>query len=396
MSSANKAIQFAVASATGPAFSGSMSIGTWYALSGSAPDLGLSATNVSSDVDPDPGRSQAYSGQSGFGAIFTAWGSGCIASSLGSDGSFLFYGGGHRDYYGNGIVRFDITTRTWSMLTQPSTAGPFTAGASLTNGAYTDGTPSPPHPYNFEHFDTLSNSLVCLKSITNINAPDSGSSSVARPWMYSLTTSSWRRGPNNASILCPTNGCGCYDTTRNAFWTLDHSGGDFGKFDPAGDNGDGTFGTWTTSLQSASFGSGSQIAHDPVNDKLIVFNFSTGNLWLKDPNNIAAARVAVTQSGAPSMVALSGCDYSAQLGGFVVQMVGTGNAYLVKTTNNWANCTWTLLTASANGKNFSNTQANGNSVNGINGRSRIVEYGSVVLLLFARTAADPVLAMRLQ
>ena len=388
-------------SGAAPTFAEDMTLGKWEAISGNSPGLGLAATSsgtrYASNVDPNPSRSQPYSGSSGFNSIFTAWGSSIFVPTLGSKGSLLFYGGGHRDYYGNCIVRFDIATRQWSLLSQPSTAGPFTAGALLTNGAYTDGTPSPPHPYQFLQYDPISNSLVCLKSISNINAPDTGNSGVARPWMYDIDDAVWRRGPENTSLSCPSNGCACYDTTRHVFWTLDHAGGDFGQFNPAGDNGNGTFGSWTSSLQSASFGSGSAIGHDPDTDRLIIFNYTTGTLWRKDPNNIATARVAVTQTGAPSMVPLSPAEYSRELSGFVVMMAGTGNVYLVRTTNSWTSCTWTLLTTSTNGQNFSDIQDNGNPVNGINGRMRVAKYpGGAVLLYYVRTANDPVLSMRLR
>lgn len=369
-----------------------MTVGTWYAVSGNSPDLGLAATTsgtrYADDIDPDPGGVAAYKGSTGFAAIMDTWNSGIYTPALGVLGSMLYFGGGHRDYYGNVVIRFDLYTRQWSRFKDPSTAGPFSSGASLSNGAYTDGTPSPAHYYGYLEYDPISESLVCLKSITNINSPDTGSSSEARPWMLSLRTGTWRRGPLTNLINSPSGGHACYDIRRQVFWSMEFDQGDFASFDTARDNGDGTFGVWTVTDASGNYQIYSMIAHDPDNDALIILD-AAGSVWKKDPDNMAAARVAVSTSGATvSIDGQSAFNWSPVLGGFVYHRSDTGSLYLLSTSNNWSTGVWTSLTGNVNGKTFT-------VPNGFFNKSRTVEIGTNVVQVIATRTNAPVLMMRL-
>lgn len=391
MATADKAIQFVVSAAgSGPSWLSSMTVGIWYALNGSTPDLGLSVTPLASTIDPDPTNSQPYSA-GGFTNVWTAWNSMIYVPTLGTRGSLIFWGGGHRDTYNNGIYRFDIETRVFSVLKAPSLAGPFSSGAALTNGQYLDGTPSPPHTYTFIQHDLGTNSLVCLKSISHIDAPDNGtSSSLAIAQMYSFTTNTWRRSAQFTSFSSVTSGMACRDTTRNLLYAVNHTNGAFARFDPNVDNGNGTFGTWTLFTNSGQqFSDDSCMDHDPVNDALVIGNFNPGTWYRKNPASLSTARTAITVSGLPAISDQSSLAYCAALSGMVLHEKSTGDVYRLTTGNNWSTATATLLTTSNNGKSF--TVGNG----GMYQRSRPVTYGSQAVQFCSLNPGAPVLAMRL-
>lgn len=112
------------------------------------------STNFANTVDPCPANNCVYSDVSNFESIWTSWNGGAYLPELGSLGSLLMFGGGHFAYEGNCIVRFDLATRAWSLLTQPAPYGPGTPGWPTSGdvnpivgpwGAYPDGTPYPFH-----------------------------------------------------------------------------------------------------------------------------------------------------------------------------------------------------------------------------------------------------------
>lgn len=378
-----------------PSFVANMTIGTWYDISGASPDLSLSATNLADDIDPDPTLAEDYSGSVGFRGIMDAWNSGVFCPDLGASGSMLYYGGGHGDFFGNCIIRFDIASRTWSMLFPPSEAGPFD-GSTLTNGAYIDGTPSPPHTYQYLQYDPVSKSLVCIKAIDHVGASQSEPISTwALPWMFSVVDMEWRRGPNNTNTSSPSDGLMCYDSTRLGFWHCNHNNGVFTLYSPAGDNGDGTFGSWGSVLDSPNvYNSDCGMGLDPTTDSILFMDFIAGALYLKDPDNMAASRVTVTQSGKPTTPKQSSWEWCPRLGGFLCMLADTGNLYLVTSSNGWSNATWTLLTVATNGKDF--TTDNGQIFN----RIRVIEYGDSeddpVVCVFTNKVSSPAKSIRLQ
>ena len=389
MASSTKQIQFNVNSTAAPSYASLMTIGKWEDISGTTPGLGLSATNIPSNVDPDPTRSKPYSGGIGFRGIMDAWSSAVFCPTLGTYGSLLFYGGGHTDYWGNGVLRFDIGPRIWSMLTQPSEAGSFSG--TLANGAYIDGTPSPPHTYQYEQYDPISRSLVTIKAIDHVGASQSEPISTwALPWMFSTQTLTWRRGPLNSNTSSPSDGLMCYDSTRLGFWHCNHTNGVFTLYSPASDNGNGTFGTWSAIADSPDvYNSGSAMGHDPTTDRVLVMDFTAGALWRKSPSSMVTARAAVSQTGQPTTVKYSSWEWSSVLGGFICMIAATGNVYLVKSTNSWTSATWTLMTTNTNSKSFT-------APTGIFNRARVCEYGTIVLLVFGLSTSTPARAIRLQ
>lgn len=365
-----------------------MTIGTWYEISGSSPDLGLSATPLASAIDPDPDNSEDYAGTGGFNSIWGAWSGAMYTPNLGDFGAIVHYGGGHRDGYSNAIPSFDLDTRTHSLLRQPSTAGPFSNGALLTDGCYIDGTPSPPHTYQYVLYDEVTNSLVCLKSIERINAPDQGSASLAIAQMLSLDSFSWRHSQRLTTFSSASSGCACVDTTRHVMWALNHTNGDFARFDPDVDNGDGTWGTWTLFAAPGVFSDDMAMQYDPSNDAIVISNFNTGNWWRKDPTNMSAERVQISITGLPDIADQSSLDYSSAFGGMIVHEAKTGDVYVVTSQDNWATASGSLLTQNTNGKSFAAT-------NGFFSRSKTIQFGDKVVQVLERSSEVPVQAMRL-
>jgi len=117
-----------------PAWVTAQAAGTWGVIPGTA----LSA------VDPDPGRTAAYTGSSGQPAIVTAWGSAWLDPETGEQCTF---GGGHGDYFGNEFYRrlLGVASPAWARVSEPSNLGSYSAGTAT---AYSDGRLRSTHVYN--------------------------------------------------------------------------------------------------------------------------------------------------------------------------------------------------------------------------------------------------------
>ncbi len=95
------------------------------------------------------------------------------------------WGGGHDDYYGNELYAFDLSTATWSMLTDPSP--PTNPGSCVET--LEDGAPNSRHTYGglailprSDQLFAIGGSLAC--------GPGDGSASA---WLYSFGDRSWER-----------------------------------------------------------------------------------------------------------------------------------------------------------------------------------------------------------
>jgi hypothetical protein len=242
-------------------------------------------------------------------------------------------------------------------------------------------------------YEPVSNSLVCMRSMDHTGASASDPiSDWSLPQMFSYTTGTWRRGPNNyANIRAVTDALACYDSNRLCMWQCNHNTGEFAAFTPAGDNGNGTFGSWGPTFDDPGIYSRySAMGLDPGADRILFFNFRTSsNIYRKDPSNMAAARVTVTQIGAPTMIEGSSLQWVPALGGFVTMQSGTGNVYLVTSANGWTSATWTLLTSNVNGKTF-------DAGNGLFNKAQVATYGTLVLLFVQLSQSVPTLCMKLQ
>lgn len=211
------------------------------------PDAGKFATistGDAADANPCPGDSCVYSGTSGFAAVWTAWNGGAYAPTLGSLGSMLFFGGGHFSYHGNEVVRYELATRVFSRLSEPSLQGPgyttdWPAGASSEAGPaavgpygqYNDGTPYPVHTNMGCDFlppdaggGTLGSYVFISHDQTGIDAEDecriwrfdiAAALSAAPPWSVSNAITKFAAG--NGGAQRPGL---CQDSVRKGLWNL--------------------------------------------------------------------------------------------------------------------------------------------------------------------------------
>jgi len=156
--------------------------GTWLRV----PNSNLTAVN------PCPANNCSYSSASGFNAVMDAWSGGTFDSTR---NRLIVWGGGHNDYAGNEVYAFDMTTLTWSRLTNPSTPN------ASNSGIYADGTPSSRHTYGALAY------LPNVDRMFNAGGPtyQSGSSN-NMTWFFNFSNNTWQRR-TNAPI--PSNGQCC-------------------------------------------------------------------------------------------------------------------------------------------------------------------------------------------
>ena len=256
---------------TQPEWAAAMKIGEWYRISGDAPDLGLPPTQIGSRflVDTDPAYDLAlnpatnakerlrrllgrtwkspWQGRAGFSAITEAWNSAVYASRFGSSGSMVNFGGGHNNYFGSSVHAFDLSTRQWRRLTNgfvTSQSDAYGEGAIYPDVVYPDGSPLPPHTYDYVQYDEVGNDFILLKGQTELG-PNVKAAPI--PHLFNLDTLSWRSGPRHASAILNSGGFTTWDSKRRLLWghSGDAGGGNaFVAYCPDGFSSDGTVGTW--------------------------------------------------------------------------------------------------------------------------------------------------------
>jgi hypothetical protein len=256
---------------TAPSWVAAMQPARWYRLSGDRPDLGLAATAAGTryllDTDParDPHLNPArtlkerlrrhagrtplahWSGRLGFSAITEAWNSAVYASRFGRCGAMIVFGGGHANYYGSDVHAFDLDSREWRRISDGYTDGPVTdygAGARYASACYPDGSPLPPHTYDYVQYDASNNDYLLIKGQTELGR---NVQAVPIPHCFNLAGLRWRHGPRHPSAVLNSGGFTTWDPGRRVLWG--HSGDDGGGnafigFAPDGANPDGTCGRW--------------------------------------------------------------------------------------------------------------------------------------------------------
>lgn len=207
------------------------------------PDAGKFATvstNTPADIDPDPTNAAAYAGTDGLAAVWTVWNGGVLAPTLGDYGSLLMFGGGNQAYDGNGIVRYDLGTRLFSMLSEPLAHKTYTkpgeAGTNTGNtyvdvgggyigsplGTAGEQTPAPIHIYAgcvFLPSDAGGGSLGSYVFLTHfqnrINIED------AAFWRFDIALARWYKWTWTTGRNAGVNYNGlCYDSSRKKVWIL--------------------------------------------------------------------------------------------------------------------------------------------------------------------------------
>ena len=409
--------------------------GCWYQISGDHPDLKLPPTSPGTRylADNDPagdaklnaaktpkeffrrslGRRphSPWQGQCGFWAITEAWNGAVFASRFGASGSMIVFGGGHDDYFGSDVHAFDLATRQWSRISDGYIAGKaseYGAGAVYPDAVYPDGSPLPPHTYGYVQYDPEGNDYLLLKGQTELGPRVK---SAAIPHMFNLDSLSWRRGLRHPSAIIGSGGWTTWDASRRILWGHSgNSGNAFIGFSPDGDNGNGTFGSWTTLYPKKiqTHADHNAMAIDPMRDIIVAIVSASNALYALDPTE-PAREIARLSSGGdqPTISEYAALEYAPNLNRFVYYSAHDGpQIYSVAAPSGsmrsqltaavWS---WTNMLSSDN-RLDPVAHAAATSKFPVNrdhtfGRFRVAAYGLVDVAILIRHTDTPVYAMRL-
>lgn len=413
-----------------------MPVGQWCRISGNSPDLGLPATprgtrflednDPANDLALNPARSltermrrmigkrpsSAWHGRSGFTAITEAWNSAILASRFGVAGSMVVFGGGHDDYFGSDMHAFDLDTRRWSRISDgyvSGHAGAYGAGAIYPSSEYPDGSPLPPHTYDYLQYSPTSNDCVLIKGQIELGP---NVRAVAVPHMFNFDTLSWRKGPKHPTAVLNSGGFAAWDGTRNKIWghSGDAGGGNaFLSFDPSGENPDGTYGNWADTFPNKLVGVADHnaMAIDAVRDIIVMTVATRNELCALDPNHPELPVTHLHSSPSkPFIQEYAALEYSRNLDSFVYYSAVNGAAIHKITApigerwEEWSSGIWDwkslqnvdslnpivdAYVSSARKVNLSHTF----------GRFRIATYDEIDIAILVRHVDSPVYALRL-
>ena len=414
-----------------------MELGCWYAISGDRPDLELqpTATGTRYLVDTDPARDprlnpprtleermrralgrepeSPWCGTAGFSAITEAWNSAAYASQYGSSGSMILFGGGHNDYFGSAVHAFDLATREWRRLTDGYVSGregDYGEGARYPDAVYPDGSPLPPHTYDYVQYDATGNDYLLFKGQTELGH---NVKAIALPHLFNLDTLEWRHGPRHPTAILNSGGWTTWDGSRRVIWG--HSGDDAGGnafigYCPDGENGEGVFGRWTEHYPSKLPGVASHNAMqiDPLRDIIVVSVHARDALYAIDPADPEREIVRIESTGSkPQLRPFAALEYAPSLESLLYfSPLDHGTIYAVassraprshdKLGGQW---TWqpyrpedNALDPIADAARRSRYPVN---LGQAFGRFRIASFGATDLAILVRHVDSPVYAMRL-
>ena len=414
-----------------------MSLNRWYAISGDHPGLDLAPTPRGTRylVDSDPARDprlnpartirerarrivgrvpkSPWNGIAGFSAITEGWNGAAYASRYGASGSMIVFGGGHNDYFGSDVHAFDLATREWRRIVDgyvSGSEGAYGAGAVYSAAVYPDGSPLPPHTYDYVQYDAAGNDYLLFKGQTELG-PDV--KAVAIPHMFNLDTLRWRHGPEHPTAILNSGGCTTWDASRRVLWG--HSGDDGGGnafigFHPDGDNGNGTFGHWTDRFPNKLPGIANHNAMqiEPIHDIIVVSVHARNELHAIDPADPGRAIVRLRSAGArPRLRPYAALEYAANLARLVYfSPVDDGIVYTIAAANarrpggkfddewTWHACQPVAdsLRPIADAASQSRFAVN---MSQVFGRFRIASFGAIDLAILVRHVDSPVYAWRL-
>jgi hypothetical protein len=427
---------FSMAPAT-PTWVERMSLHRWYAIAGDHPELGLPPTAPGTRylIDTDPARDpelnpprtikerlrrmlgrepkSPWGGVAGFSAITEGWNGAAYASRYGSSGSMIVFGGGHNDYFGSDVHAFDLASREWRRIADGYVSGgdeEYGAGARYPDSVYPDGSPLPPHTYDYVQYDPLGNDYLLFKGQTELG-PEVKAAAI--PHLFNLDTLTWRHGPQHPTAILNSGGWTTWDASRRAVWG--HSGDDGGGnafigFSPDGDNGDGTFGRWFDRFPSKLPGVANHNAMqiDPLRDIIVVSAHGHDELYAIDPADPEREIVRLKSTGSkPVLRPYAAMEYAPNLDrlvyfspmdGAIVHTIAAPNerASRDKFVGQW---TWHAYEPAA-GTLDPIRDAASRSRYPVNlsqtfGRFRIASFGAIDLAVLVRHVDSPVYAMRL-
>jgi hypothetical protein len=427
---------FAMTPAT-PTWAEQMSMRRWYAISGDHPELGLPPTalgtrylidtNPARDPELNPPRTieerlrrilgrepkSPWHGVAGFSAITEGWNGAAYASRYGGSGSMIVFGGGHDDYFGSDVHAFDLGSREWRRIADGYVSGgndEYGEGARYPNSVYPDGSPLPPHTYDYVQYDPVGNDYVLLKGQTELG-PDV--KAVATPHLFSLDTLAWRHGPRHPAAILNSGGWTTWDALRRVVWG--HSGDDGGGnafigFSPDGDNGDGTFGRWSNHFPNKLPGVANHNAMqiDPLRDIIVVSVHAHDELYAIDPADPEHEIVRLKSAGSkPALRACAAMEYAPNIDRLVYfSPLNGGIVYAIAAPHERASrdkfvepWTWHAYEPTADTLDPIRDAASRSrypvNLSQTFGRFRVASFGAIDLAILVRHVDSPVYAMRL-
>ena len=260
-----------------------------------------------------------WHGVAGFSAITEGWNGAAYASRYGGSGSMIVFGGGHNDYFGSDVHAFDLSSREWRRIADGYVAGgpdEYGAGARYPDAVYPDGSPLPPHTYDYVQYDQVGNDYVLFKGQTELG-PDV--KAVAIPHLFNLDTLTWRHGPRHPTAILNSGGCTTWDASRRVVWG--HSGDDGGgnafiALRPDGVNKDGTFGRWHDHFPNklSGFANHNAMQIDPRRDIIVVSVHAHDALYAIDPADPGREIVRLASVGSkPALHPYAALQYAPNL-----------------------------------------------------------------------------------
>jgi len=264
---------------------------------------------------------------------------------------------------------------------------------------YPDGSPLPPHTYDYVQYDDVGNDVVLLKGQTELGPHVQA---VAIPHLFNLDALKWRRGPRHASAILNSGGFSTWDAHRRLLWG--HSGDDGGgnafvAFSPDGRNADGTSGNWREFHPNKLIGEANHNAMQilPSADRIVLALHARDTLAILDPNRPDAQIDPVASRGAkPRLHEYASLQYSPQLNALVYYSASDGalvHAIEVDRGAHWRSLTdASSLDPIDDAARRSRYQVNRTHTFG---RFRVAHFGAVDVALLVRHIDSPVYAMRL-
>ncbi len=325
----------------------------------------------------------------------------------------IVFGGGHNDYFGSDVHAFDLLSRQWRRISDGYVRGDhgdYGAGARYPNSVYPDGSPLPPHTYDYVQYDPLGNDYLLLKGQTELGKEVKA---VAIPHLLNLDTLRWRRGPKHPTAILNSGGWTTWDDSRRVLWG--HSGDDGGGnafvgFHPDGDNGDGTFGRWTDRFPNKLPGIANHNAMQihPLRDIIVVSVHARNALHSLDPADPAREIVRLESVGSkPLLRPFASLQYAPNLARLVYfSPLDDGTVYTIAApderdsgSGSIGEWTWYAQGRTAGSLNPIADAASrscfvGNSSHAF-GRFRIASFADVDVAILVRHVDSPVYACRL-
>jgi hypothetical protein len=408
-----------------PAWASRMRAGRWYRISGDHPDLGLPPTAPGTRYlcDGDPARNPRlnpartplervrrllgrdwrapWSGRGGFASITEAWNGAVYASGYGDSGAMVVFGGGHNDYFGSDVHAFDVADREWRRLTTGYVRGAPEAygdGAVYPDAEYPDGSPLPPHTYDYIQYDAVGNDVLLLKGQTELGPRVQATPT---PHLFNLASLTWRRGTKHPSAILNSGGFSTWDAKRRLVWG--HSGDDGGgnafvAFCPDGRNADGTSGSWREFHPNKLVGANHNAMQVvPGMDLIVLALHARDALAVIDPKQPAAAIAPVISHGPkPPLHEYASLQYTPHLDALVYYSANDGATVHAVEVDGDAH--WRPLTDSSSLDPIDDAARQSRyEVNRAHtfGRFRVAHFDAMDLALLVRHVDSPVYAMRL-